>query len=220
MNLKGTELQLAKNIVSAILSYHGTEKKRKDMAKKKKPTGMQAQSIKKYLKDYKIAGRWTTFNGAIQHALAVPEIYDEEKVKKLLKVLGQENEKELRCTYCAKKAATWDHLHSNVKDKKFSGRGNRIFNLVPACRSCNEKKGRKHWSVFIEGNKNKSVIEKRLKKLDSIFEAEIHSWDRIQEICPELAKKYAEMTDKLKEDIAKMDALAGEIRNSVKGHIS
>jgi len=116
--------------------------------KKKQKTGKRADSIKAYLKPFKIASKQTTFNGAVQLALAVHDEFDQKKVAELIGLLEQSIDVDLKCVYCDHPAATWDHLYNNVQAKRFSGYGNRIFNLVPACRTCNEKKGSKDWRVF------------------------------------------------------------------------
>src|SRR6266850_5675274 len=108
----------------------------------------RAESIAVYLKEHRISGRWSTINGAVQVALSVPDDYDAEKVASLIGLIEQKLDEELRCVYCGEPAATWDHLFNNVKDSRFSGYGNRIFNLVPACRTCNESKGGKDWREF------------------------------------------------------------------------
>ncbi len=47
------------------------------------------------------------------------------------------------CWYCGKNADTWDHIVSRHKN----GTGE-IENLVPCCRSCNSKKGKKSLADF------------------------------------------------------------------------
>src|SRR5690349_11010298 len=109
---------------------------------------MRARSIRKYLRPHPILDRWTTFNGAFQGALAAHEEYDATKHAQALILLGQDPEGELRCVYCEAEAMTWDHLENNVRGGRFSGHGNRLYNLVPACRTCNESKGAKSWQDF------------------------------------------------------------------------
>lgn len=180
---------------------------------------MKIVEIKKYLKPYKVLSRWTTFNGAIQHALAAYDEYDEydeKKIKELLKILGQKENEHLKCIYCKRPADSWDHLHNNVQKSKHSGYGNRIFNLVPACIRCNVSKCPKHWEIFIKDNKYKLEISKKLRKLDQKFESTINSWDKIQERCPDLAKQYEEAIKKLQKDLANFDNLAQQIREQMK----
>lgn len=178
--------------------------------------------MKKYLRPFRILSRWTTFNGAFQLALAVHEKYDESKVGRLLKALDQEPKDILRCVYCGEPARTWDHLFNNVKQGRFSGYGNRIFNLVPACRSCNERKGPKHWKVFLSqvGNERADVdiqkVASRLAAVEALDDGERYPWSRISGRCPELAAKYEELISDVRSKLQELDAVASAIREEVR----
>ncbi|HEX2685150.1 MAG TPA: hypothetical protein VHN14_00955 [Kofleriaceae bacterium] len=179
---------------------------------------MRASSIKKKLKNHPIRGRWSTINGAVQCALAVPEVYDEEKLATLIGLLDQKLDEELVCVYCSEAAATWDHVFNNVQDGRFSGYGNRIFNLVPACRTCNETKRGLHWRDFVKvraGSNAKDVL-RRLAGVEARNDAERHSWSMISERYPELAAKYDSAQRELKAKIDELDELARQIRDAIK----
>jgi len=51
-----------------------------------------------------------------------------------------------RCAYCGSPGDTWDHVLS-----LFQGGTNFVWNIVPACRSCNSKKQHLHPDVFLKG---------------------------------------------------------------------
>ena len=189
--------------------------------RKKKATGHRADSIKKYLKPFKIVSKMTTFNGAVQLALAVHDDFDAVRVAELLRLLEQSIDADLMCVYCGKPAATWDHLFNNVADKRFSGYGNRIFNLVPACRTCNEKKGSKHWRVFAKiVAADFAAVERRLAAVEKRFDAEKYSWERILKRHPELAAEYEKAQAELRTKLVELDALADRIRQAIRADLA
>lgn len=181
-------------------------------------------SMKKYLKPFRIQSRWTTFNGAFQLALAVHEEYDAIKVDRLINELGQRHD-DLRCVYCREPAMTWDHLFNNVKDTRFSGYGNRIFNLVPACRSCNERKGGKHWRLYLtQASKSRSeaetkTAEARLAAVEALDDGERYPWSRIEQQHPELAARYGNLITDMRAKLHEMDELATLIRDKVRAEL-
>lgn len=65
-----------------------------------------------------------------------------------MRVLGQNPEFELLCVYCGNTAETWDHVVGLVKNSTFSGFGHVVGNLVPCCKSCNQKKGNKSYEDY------------------------------------------------------------------------
>ncbi|WP_408891625.1 HNH endonuclease [Myxococcus faecalis] len=181
--------------------------------------------MKRYLRPFRILRRWTTFNGAFQSALSVHEEFDENKVNRLLVALDQAPQEIFRCVYCQEPAKTWDHLFNTVTKGRFSGYGNRIFNLVPACRSCNEEKGAKHWRGFL---KKKSAerpdldiqkITNRLEAVEALDDGERYPWSRISERCPELAAKYEELISEVKSRLRELDSVSSEIRKLVREDI-
>jgi|SRR5688572_29891090 len=182
---------------------------------------MKAATIRKYLRPHPISRRWTTFNGAFQSALAVHEGYDPKKQAEALVVLGQDPEGDLLCVYCSAKAATWDHLENNVRHRRFSGFGNRIYNLVPACRTCNERKGGKNWKDFLVAQQ-RADHEEQARRLAMFAErntSERFGWEDIVREFPDTAKRYAELLDRVKEDLRRADQIAAEIRESVAAHL-
>lgn len=182
----------------------------------------EARSVKKYLKPFRILGRWTTFNGSCQAALAVPETYDEAKVREGLRLLGQPGEGQLSCVYCGAPAATWDHLKNIVADKKYSGFGHRIFNLVPACRTCNERKGRTPWREFLERRAPPDQAQRaeRLAAFEAQAESEQFGWPRIAERFPEMAAGYERSLTELRALLERLDRQAGEIRAAVQAELA
>lgn len=111
---------------------------------------MKMDTIRKYLRPQKISSRRSTFNNAFASALALHDEYDRGTVARALVHLGQDPDKDLLCVYCDKEAATWDHLYKRVDAGEYSGHGHHIRNLVPSCRTCNERKGGKSWEEWID----------------------------------------------------------------------
>lgn len=178
---------------------------------------MKANTVKKYLKPSKIMNRWTTFNGAMQAALAVPERYDPERHAEALRILGFADAEDLTCVYCGDPAKTWDHLENNVKNGRFSGFGHRLFNLVPACRTCNEKKGAKHWRVFLDELNPADQLE-RAQAIEAFSRrnaAESFGWAQIQQEFPELAGEYDRLLEEIRERLRAADQVAQQIREGV-----
>lgn len=135
----------------------------------------------------------------MQLALAVHDDFDAERVGELLRLLEQSSDVDLLCVYCGKSAATWDHLFNNVTKKRYSGYGNRIFNLVPACRTCNEKKGSKHWRTFAKLVAiDFAAVELRLAAVEKRNDSERYPWDLIVSRHTALAAKYDKAQDELR----------------------
>jgi endonuclease I len=130
---------------------------------------MKKADIKRYLKDYSIYNnRRTTINHAFCSALSVADKYDENKVDRALRILGEDPENDLNCVYCGSPADTWDHIMATVKNGQYSGFGHQIGNLIPCCKECNSKKGNKEWKAFLiskrPAEKHNPIMIKRIQK--------------------------------------------------------
>lgn len=186
---------------------------------------MKLSSIRKYLRQQKVSRRWSTFNGAFQGALAIWDEFEESRIAAALEALGQDPKTDLKCVYCGEAAATWDHLFNNVQGKRFSGYGNRIHNLVPACRTCNEKKRHLHWSEFLEKVEHGTPEERRrrhgaLARFEALNLKGARAWQAAIQT-PEVAEllvKYDANIDEVRKLVEKADELAAQIRASVKKH--
>jgi len=70
---------------------------------------MKKESIKAHLAQYSIVRkRKTTIHHAFASAIAPVDVYDEEKLRTALGLLGQDAD-DLKCVYCGGPAHTWDH---------------------------------------------------------------------------------------------------------------
>jgi hypothetical protein len=130
---------------------------------------MLASSIKKYLRPLKISGRKGTLVSTLSSAIAPHDDYDEALIKRLLKTLGQDFDRPLRCAYCGQKATTWDHVYPTVSKQEFTGAGHRIRNLVPCCSPCNSRKGNKDWREFLDTLKLRPSVRNCRKRQISAY---------------------------------------------------
>ncbi len=112
---------------------------------------MRYKDIRRFLRPYSmVASRTTTISHAFAASIAPCDAFDDQSVRMALMVLDQDPDAELECAYCGARAETWDHVHATVQNKKFSGYGHRLGNLLPCCKPCNSKKGNKNWLVFLQ----------------------------------------------------------------------
>jgi hypothetical protein len=174
---------------------------------------MRYKDIRRYLKPYSmVASRTTTINHAFAACIAASDAFDEKRIREALAVLGQDPDTNLLCAYCGKDAETWDHVHATVKDKRFSGFGHRIGNLLPCCKACNSKKGNKDWRVFLN---SLSILEPLRTEREIGIEAYLNRYCSMDAI-PEHLTEYQELQELRRQvlDLFKeADQLAGIVRS-------
>lgn len=160
---------------------------------------------------FKMSGRGSTINHAFASALATADEYDKAKLDSALEVLGQDPERPLQCVYCGTAAATVDHLHSLVRDSKYTGHGHVIGNMVPCCRTCNERKGKKPWRVWAtEGGATPEQIE-RIAAYEQLAPPTV-SDEQLRQLYPDLMAAYENLRVQTREMMRTGDHLASEIR--------
>lgn len=171
---------------------------------------LKASSIKKYLKPNTIQGRKSTFSNAFASALAPYDAYSEAAVAEAISDLDQDPTKDL---YCEKEAATWDHVFNRVVNGEFSGYGHRIRNLVPCCRTCNERKGKKHWKTFLE-LLNPEDKDQRIGRMERFLNAHTapDDYEIIQSKAPEELRQFLQTRAEIFRLMAEADHLAELIR--------
>ncbi len=175
---------------------------------------MKLESIKKYLHSSTIMERKSTFSNAFASALAPHDIYIPAVVAQAMRDLGQEAGAELQCVYCGESAATWDHVFNRVIKGEFSGHGHRIRNLVPSCRTCNERKGPKLWREFLEtlNPSDKDVRILRMEKFLSSADAQPINTEAMRHKAGEELKRFLEIRSQVFDLMAEADRLAVIIR--------
>ena len=173
---------------------------------------MRYRDIRRFLKPYSIvASRTTTINHAFAAAVASCDPFDDEVVRKALDVLGQNPDEDLCCAYCGAPAETWDHIHATVKDKKFSGFGHRLGNLLPCCKPCNSKKGNKDWRAFL---RSLPFADPVLKEREGRIESFIRQYGKTDAI-PNHVPEYEllqELRRRVLELFSEADKLASIVR--------
>lgn len=175
---------------------------------------MKATTIRKYLRPSTIGGRKSTFANAFASALAPHDTYSEEVVAAAIRDLGQNPDEDLLCVYCGAKAATWDHVFNRVVKGDFSGYGHRIRNLVPCCRSCNERKGQKPWREFLEiiSPPDKDVRRVQMEKFLAGAESKRSSTEEMRHYAKAELERFLEIRATIFDLIAEADQLAAIIR--------
>jgi hypothetical protein len=151
-------------------------------------------------------------NHAFAAAIAPSDTYDAEAVKAAVVLLGQNPDAHLVCVYCGGAAETWDHVHATVKDKKFSGHGHRLGNLLPCCKPCNSRKGNKDWRTFLMGLQPEDRERKQRERLIQNYLKKYECNDSIPDHLPEY-KELQELHRQVLELLAKADNVAAAIRS-------
>jgi hypothetical protein len=157
-----------------------------------------------------VASRTTTINHAFAASIAPCDTFDDQRMRKAIVALGQDPDSALRCAYCGGEAETWDHIHATVRDKKFSGHGHRIGNLLPCCKTCNSKKGNKDWRTFLRTLRN----DARRNEREACIDAYLKSYctpDAIPEHLPEY-KELQDLHRQVLELLKRADELASIVR--------
>ncbi len=173
---------------------------------------MRFPDIRPYLKPYSIVrSRSTTINHAFAASVAPCDVYNDAHLRQAIRILGQDPDADLVCAYCGKEAETWDHIHATVRDKKFSGHGHRVGNLLPCCKPCNSKKGNKPWVVFLASlPMPESDRSCRMNQIESYLE-KLCAPDPIPEHLPEYQQLQA-IRSQVIELFQQADELAATIR--------
>jgi hypothetical protein len=152
--------------------------------------------------------RASTITNAFVRALAGTDKWDDAGVRRALTDLSQDPER-LTCVYCGDSAATWDHVHATVVKGRYSGFGHRIRNLVPACRTCNEKKGGRDWRIWM----NQPHLRSREGWTGRLESLQRHQAAGNQpEIVSQQAEFYA-LLAQVHELMRRADVLASKIRD-------
>jgi hypothetical protein len=173
---------------------------------------MRYIDIRRHLKPYSIvANRTTTLNHAFAAAIAPSDLYDEQIAREAVGQLGQDPDGDLICVYCGSPAETWDHVQATVRDKKFSGFGHRLGNLLPCCKPCNSVKGNKHWSSYLDSVVLDQAELTRRKQLIEAYLARYAVVDAIPDHLPEY-EQLQDLRRQILDLFAKADVLAGQLR--------
>jgi hypothetical protein len=173
---------------------------------------MRYKDIRRFLKPYSmLASRTTTISHAFAASIAPCDSFDEETVRLALTVLGQNPDAELECAYCGARAETWDHVHATVQDKKFSGYGHRLGNLLPCCKPCNSRKGNKNWLVYLRTLPITDAVRAERERRISDYLTEFGAKDVVPEHLPEY-EQLQELRQQVLDIFRQADELASIVR--------
>jgi hypothetical protein len=180
--------------------------------------GMKKQDIKRHLQDYSIYGkRKTTIVHAFASALSVADTYDEIKIDKALKLLGQDPNQDLFCVYCDLPAETWDHIMAVVKDGKFSGYGHQVGNLIPCCKDCNSKKGNRDWKTFLIAKRpSEATSPDVINKIDAYIR---NNTTQFEDLLDNDIKNEIEKFEQIKEQVCNLFKAGDEQAKIIRGKL-
>lgn len=168
--------------------------------------------FKTMMKPYNMSSRSSTISNAFAQALAPSDEFDADLLKQAFMDLGlYDEEGVLHCTYCGVKSGSVDHLNPLVSQSKFTGWGHVFGNLVPACQTCNQKKGGKPWRDF---SAEVGLTEDRIQLLEQ-YESrapEVVSQDDLTVFYPDLLDAYQRMRELTINTLKAAQSIANEIR--------
>lgn len=161
-----------------------------------------------------VASRTTTINHAFAACIAPCDTYDDQRMRKAIVALGQNPDSDLLCVYCGREAETWDHVHATVREKKFSGHGHRIGNLLPCCKTCNSKKGNKNWRTFLTALGNGPTHNERAARIEAYLTSYC-----TPDAVPDHLAEYVELQE-LRRQVLEIFKRADELANIVRSKSS
>jgi 5-methylcytosine-specific restriction endonuclease McrA len=185
---------------------------------KKEPNRLQL--FKKKMKPTTIMKeRATSIHNAFASALALVGEYNEEVLNEALMKLGQGDPAiPLMCVYCGDPAKAADHLNGLVLEKRYSGNGQVIGNLVPCCSPCNSSKGNRAWRVWC----NSETFLQRRPTFSKEQEARLADYESLSpptvghaelvERYPDQMTEYDELKEECLQAMRKADLIAKEIQ--------
>jgi 5-methylcytosine-specific restriction endonuclease McrA len=184
-------------------------------ARRSKGAVVKLATIKKHLRSQTIMRRKSTIANAFASALAPFDDFDQDEVAKAVRDLGQDPEGDLSCVYCGAAAATWDHIFNRVVGGEFSGHGHRIRNLVPSCRTCNERKGQKPWREWLRqvAPPDEDARAASLEKFLSRTTAAAFTMEDMRHHARDELERFLEVRSQVFSLLVEADELAAVIRN-------
>lgn len=187
-----------------------------------RPGSMRLSSIKTYLRKQRILARKSTFSAAFASALAPYDTFDTEAVAAAIRDLGQDPSSDLECVYCGTAAATWDHVNRRVVAGEYSGFGHRVRNLVPCCRTCNERKSSKTWDEWLSLLSPPDIEQRRrnMERFLSRPSATPFTIEDMRRSEPEAMAEFLEIRQEVFRLLKRADELADVLRlSAVRSHM-
>jgi hypothetical protein len=177
------------------------------------------QMFKRKMRKTSIKGeRASSVNNAFASALAVFSPFDEDAINEALKVVGQSPTGPLICVYCGGPATDADHLNGLVKATRYTGHGQVIGNLVPACAPCNNSKGNKPWREWAGSRGISADRIAKIAEYESLAPPAV-SEEKLHERYPDLMAAYEKLRILCQDTFSAADHLAKEIQRLEKDRL-
>ena len=173
---------------------------------------MRTEDIKKKLRPHRIHGRKSTLTTAFASAIAPRDDYEPDRVNRVIRDLRQ-NPSNLKRVFCGKPATSWDHLVPLIKDKKFSGYGHWLGNLVPCCTDCNALKRGVDWRDFLKSQDPSNFHAKKtllLRHVEKYGRTKISS-RKIERLCGAEMRHLDKLRDGIFDRMKEADRVASVI---------
>ena len=172
----------------------------------------------------KIKSRSSTISNAFVHAIIPTIIPEDEELEEIFKILSIDVEN-ITCVYCGKEASSWDHFRPLVDNKEATGYITEIYNMVPACNTCNSSKGNQDWDKWIDGNskrarniENKDKHKEKIKNFVKYSNCKVSNVKEIINTHNEISNKiieYNKMRDEIINKLEEAQKKANEIKRLI-----
>ena len=122
-----------------------------------------------------------------------------------------------KCAYCGDRATHLDHLFPLVKDKKPTGYGTGLSNLVPCCPKCNQPKGNRDWEEFMNSDDCNHVDEDKDVRINNIKEFQEKLPAKRIKIDKETEKKFEAIRDQFTKELQEAERNLLELKKTIMG---
>jgi hypothetical protein len=102
-----------------------------------------------------------------------------------------------------------------VQDRRFSGFGHALGNLVPCCRECNSAKGNKPWEIYLRSKGDGAEIDAlaaRLRAYQIFFDMPGVPYESLRAKVPQDIAEFEAIEDEIMRLMARADEVAARIR--------
>lgn len=171
-----------------------------------------------------INGRKSTIAKALSDGIAPRYRPNNKEYNEYLMFFHKDIEDNFLCAYCGIKSDYLEHFRPLVENKKPTGYGSDIYNLVPSCKTCNEKKKNDYWKTWMNNleiigtvhSENHNKRFDNLKKFESWGENKVIHINYENLIGSEIWSKYLKSFEELLTTMDELNTIQTIIRNKVK----
>lgn len=166
-----------------------------------------------------IRGRSSSITYAIAASTAPYAEPTESELEEMLRILGMDKDN-LRCIFCNQPAERLGHLNALVEDRRPTGWGTTIGNLVPVCSTCGSSRGNLPWMDWLQqkamdknwpGHANVIDTTKRLTLLEQRFPGRRLDWSQVP---PALLSEFRELQAEVDKALDRLH----EVGQKIKAH--